>query len=29
MNQVKTKLETKEIIKVSASEMLLFPIREN
>ena len=29
MNQVTTKLETKEIMKVSANEMLLFLIREN
>ena len=29
MNQVTTKLETKEIMKVSANEMPLFPIREN
>ena len=29
MNQVTTKLQTKEIMKVSANEMPLFPIREN
>ena len=28
MNQVTTKLQTKEIMKVSANEMPLFPIRE-